>query len=722
MTNSKGFIIFLLLISFFAIHSHAKNLITFGNTFSKNCVSKQIMQSSHTIYKARIIINNINCEEEQINGTEYIRLKLDDESFTLAEGEPLLPVIIQHIGMSPGASYKIDIEEHEWTDVPIGRIIPAQSPFITEPTIEEFVISDSTYESESYIPTFLSLSETQRWKGIDNFYVKICPFRYYPRKETISVLRDFTITILFENTDNKIESPLPGPSELKIFDNPSFLNPITPKTSGQLNSIDSCDYLIIVGDIPEIVNSQSMKDFRKWKALKGFQTRVVSTATIGNDSASIKNYIAQMWQIGVRRVLFVGGNDKIPLVTLESHHKSQFEYLKSDYWYGCLQGDNDIQAEIPIGRFITNTLDEFSNMVNKTIKYESLNHIWTNRNLLVSHSQTSYFQNILEEISSRSYSNPLLFYKAYGASVSQGGLGSDKYDVLNYINDGMNIVTINCHGNAGCFWMFDGENSTVSYYDEDTLNYDTYPVIFSNACYNGDFTIPHQSIAKRFSCSDHCSTAYTGCTVPSFIYPANSYLRKLYTNLLDSCITNLGDLILLSQVMNLGYGDTAIDNALSYICSGDPSLELWTGEQNTFEGVNISLANDSIIISVGNTEQFTVNLSDENGNLLGRYASSNTNVRIPLLTVNFDLAVNKHNYIPHVVHFNTRDNYIQDTIFTDNVIYLRTPLEIGNDVTTSKPNGDVILQPGANIFISKGNGITIKNGFECKIGASFTVE
>jgi len=129
MTNSKGFIIFLLLISFFAIHSHAKNLITFGNTFSKNCVSKQIMQSSHTIYKARIIINNINCEEEQINGTEYIRLKLDDESFTLAEGEPLLPVIIQHIGMSPGASYKIDIEEHEWTDVPIGRIIPAQSPF-----------------------------------------------------------------------------------------------------------------------------------------------------------------------------------------------------------------------------------------------------------------------------------------------------------------------------------------------------------------------------------------------------------------------------------------------------------------------------------------------------------------------------------------------------------------------------------------------------------------
>ena len=53
---------------------------------------------------------------------------------------------------------------------------------------------------------------------------------------------------------------------------------------------------------------------------------------------------------------------------------------------------------------------------------------------------------------------------------------------------------------------------------------------------------------------------------------------------------------------------------------------------------------------------------------------------------------------------------------------LRTPLEIGNDVTTSKPNGDVVLQPGANIFISKGNGITIKNGFECKIGASFTVE
>ena len=360
-------------------------------------------------------------------------------------------------------------------------------------------------------------------------------------------------------------------------------------------------------------------------------------------------------------------------------------------------------------------------MVNKTIKYESQYHEWCKQNLLVSYT-VNYpsLQEPLDTVYER-YHHIVNFYKDYAAPSSLGGNDATIIDVVNHINNGVNIVTINAHGNAGGFWLFDGENSTLHYEHTNLFNNETYPVFLSNACSNGDFT-SNYSIIKTFTRSDHCVSAYVASSVPSFTFAQNELTKILYSKLFNEQQYTLGDLILNSHIANLSYGNIAIDNAFSVICSGDPSLELWTGDQSLFDNIDISIQNNDIRICTNGIGGYGVNVVSSDGKLIGKYFSSGETTMIPLLNNNCDIAIIKHNYVPYVAHINVEDHYIQNETFTENTYYLNSPVNIGNDVTSSKPNGDVVIDPSSKEGIVKGNGVLIKNGFECKKGASFVIK
>ena len=702
----------------------AQTIIALDEDKSSRCVTIEIQESTSTNYKARIKVHKIKQKREDVLFEEYQHLSLDDTYSLQNIGEPKLPVIVQHIGLPWGCSYKAEIIDEKWETIPIGKIYPAQIPLTTNYTKNTFVISDEIYKSKQYHCDLIKSSEIMKWRGIENVYLTICPFKYYPSKNLLSVLSDFTLSISFnqdtkKNICNYIE---PEAIDTIIFDNKGFftgnMKPPLNKTS---SSIDS-DYLIIVGNIPEIENSQPMKDFRKWKALKGYKTKMVSTSTIGSDSASIKNYIAQQYLLGIRRVLFIGTQEKIPIPTFPARQsQSDHPIVKSDYWYGCIDGANDIQCDLPISRFVTNTLSDFTNIVDKTIKYESLYHEWANRVLLVSYEQHfPSFQAPLDSIYN-TYSPILDINKAFADSFSNGGNEATILDVINYINNGTNIVTVNAHGDATGFWLFMGNNNILIYANTGLLNSETYPVVFSNACSNGDFTSDN-SIIKSFMCSDHCSSAWIGCAVPSFINAQNRLTRILYSKLLNENLWTLGNLLLESHIANLGFGNAAIDNAFSYIYGGDPTLEIWTGNQNVFENVDISISGNNLNITVSNANNYKINISTENGELIGKYNTNSYNISIPLSSGKYDLAICKHNYVPYVVHIDTESQYIQNKTITGNSYYGATPISLGYNVTSSMPYGNVVIESGAKAIIRRGTGVTINSGFECKTGGELIIK
>ena len=221
--------------------------------------------------------------------------------------------------------------------------------------------------------------------------------------------------------------------------------------------------------------------------------------------------------------------------------------------------------------------------------------------------------------------------------------------------------------------------------------------------------------------SDHCSSAYVGGSVPVFTNAFNQFILKYFPNLLDNGYCNLGDLVLTSNIECFGYGNTAIDNALSTICGGDPSLELWTDSQNTFDGIDFSINGNTLTIAANSIQNFNVNIADEDGLLIGKYTSTGNTVSIPI-NENCDISINKHNYVPYVVHIDSENQYIQNTTISENTIFTNTPIFIGRSVTTSIPFGNVTIEPDATVIIKKGSGVTIKNGFECKSGAEFIIK
>lgn len=151
-------------------------------------------------------------------------------------------------------------------------------------------------------------------------------------------------------------------------------------------------------------------------------------------------------------------------------------------------------------------------------------------------------------------------------------------------------------------------------------------------------------------------------------------------------------------------------------------MEIWTGVQNNFNQPSFFISGGNITISVENADNFNVNIVSADGMLLGKYNSQNeSTITIPLPNVDCDIALDKHNYIPYVIHFGTQ--YIQNETITGDAIYTGSPTSIGYDVTTSKEFGNVIIEPNAKVKVFKQNNeVIIKNGFECKQGAEFVVE
>lgn len=206
------------------------------------------------------------------------------------------------------------------------------------------------------------------------------------------------------------------------------------------------------------------------------------------------------------------------------------------------------------------------------------------------------------------------------------------------------------------------------------------------------------------------------------MYAQNQLTQILYNNLLGNNMWTLGDLLLNSHIANLGYGNTAIDNAFSYIYGGDPSLELWTGNQSCFNNVELSMSENVLDITVSDTNNYNINVVRENGELIGKYNSSNYSISLPLTNGKYDIAICKHNYIPYIIHVDTESSYIQNTTITGNAYFGKPAMLIGNNVTSSIPYGDVVIEPNAKVEIKREQGVTITGGFECKNGGQLIIK
>ncbi len=716
----------LLLVSFV---TNAQSWVALDGAKEGVGYTMEVLNSDAVRHQARVKVHGYYDHIMKVDNEEYHQISLPDASETHEAGCPQLPVIPLLIAIPESATYKVSVEEGCWKDVPIGKIYPAQPDVKESAPDPEFQISEEAYKSIPHKVSLISTSSEQVWRNIRNVGVYLLPFRYNPIENRLSVLTDFVLTVKFEgaSSQSKVKKKdIADAVQWHMFNNHIESFPVDDESIRSASSSDDYDYLIIVGNLPEIINSQALQDFCKWKAFKGYKTKVVSTTTIGTPPDVIRNYIRNEYNNGMRYVLFIGDCDKIPLKTIYLH-TDRDEIAHSDYWYGCFDDGTSYQAAVSIGRFSTNSLAEFQNMVKKTIAYEKKYNGDYQKVLLVANKSLPEYKICCEEIRNATYSVPLTFSTAYGED------GATNTDLLGAINNGIHIVNYRGHGSPSSWpnWSYNNE----SFGNAQIENIDTCSIYFNVCCTTGRIYYFNPCMMETMMADEKVATACLAFTDSLWRLSGNVYNQCLFSKMLNNNLWNIGNLNIQShiQVINSVYSgnpDTialnklkAKYNALISICGSDPTLEIWTGTPHLYNDVTLAKNGSSITISSPSfSSNDKVSIVSASGELIRKPTMSGTSCTFTPPTSNFYVAVSRHNYYPYTVYCSL-DNYMQnETIETDSYYYA-SPLNIGYDVTTAKPNGNVTVKSGTKLTIQNGSGgVTIKNGFECENGAELIVE
>ena len=695
------------------------------NSTSDKCITITTIESNKNRYKAKVEIHGYYDNVIGIGGSIYHQLSFDEPGSLCFVGEPALPIISRQIALPKGEDLDIKIRNEKWSEeFYIGQVMPKQRSVHETDNKQQFEIDTTIYGEEEYQTQRFYKGELQRWRGVNNRSLNICPFRYRPREGRLSVITEFIIDIAFEGEET---GNLPKADDTHIFLNK--INCTERSIAVQLrDSTEAYDYLIIAGNIPGILESQALANFRRWKAYKGYRTKMISKNTIGNGPSQIKQFIESEYAKGVKYVLLLGNHHWIPTYF---YTDSNYDAANSDYWYGCMGDATDVEADISIGRFPANDLPELESMINKTISYESSTRSYGNEALLVAHGGDGEFDfhNCSEAIRTWDYNNPLSFTTAYGKLFNMGcGVSNDS--VRNEINEGKNIINYRGLGGHDCWYRWNGYSEDFYDTEVNLLSNSTNDVYFCIASYLGYLGM-YRSFMESFMSADNGAVSMIAASGDVYYIPNTSFNKHLFIKLLNDSIYNIGDLNVTAHMATIASatGDDyqkTVYNAFAYLCGGDPSLEIITDNTSVFDDYTLSLNGQNLIVYCKDISEYKVCIVNENDSLLSVVNSTNATCSLSMPTDNFYLVLNRHNYVPRIIYVNVADTYIQNKVFNNSDVdyyYLKdASISAGHDVTASIPFGNVIIERGSKLSINKKNGVRIKNGFKCKIGGELQIK
>lgn len=708
--------------------------IPFDSLTDKREPTIEVVNSDNTEHYIKITFHGMYAEDVEQEGTTYRKLSFGSMYAAIgAVGEPAMPVVSQLIALPLGDDCACSIIKNDSVDLSIGAIYPFLEP-VTEDEREVFVKNDKAYSSILYDSPVLTKGTPQVYRGIRNVRVGVCPFKYYPQKGRLTVYRSVYVRIVFESAEgNRVLAPARARMFPKgIFDNNLEQIQSNQNAAPQKTAQGCHDYLIIVGDDSTLYNSAALKKFYTWKSYKGHKVKVVSTTETGSSCESIKNYIkGEYANAGIKYVLFVGKDDRIPEYEWTNFRN---ECKEGDYWYGCMDDTDDtpdVQADIAIGRFPTNKLEELQNMICKSIAYESTKNINVKKVLLVAHKQDApeRYQGCMDTIFNTNYSTPMTFIKAYGADMSKGGTKATNDTLIKYINRGLNILNYRGHGNETKWpysWSFDNKEFATD--KVDSLTNTAYPIVFSIACLNSHFGF-EPCLMEKFMDSPKGAAFFLGATESTFTSTNSIYNKKLYGKLLDENIFNIGDLNIAAHISTIASVEDpvntylfvrAISNAFCYVCAGDPSLEIFTQPAKTFDVVTAVRYSRDVRINAGPVNGFSVSVVSVDGELLDTVSTDITVITLQDVPYDAHIVLNKRGYIPYEVKLSTA--YVQNESFMSEQAVVGENIEVGENVTTFVTSGSVMVNSGASLKLKSASTTLIRNGFECKKGGELIIE
>lgn len=415
-----------------------------------------------------------------------------------------------------------------------------------------------------------------------------------------------------------------------------------------------------------------------------------------------------------------------------------------DHYIGELTDDIDLEPEVFVSRVPLSTPEEVTAFVNKVLKYEMHpdESGYVDKMLFVGCEMYSSFggksdaqcwgEKIYDSYVRDYWDGQLSYYYDTGNSFgSNQPLDGDKLREL--IDGGYYVVHETSHGKTG-FWDLGVSNdSGDDYKSKDAIaqTNSNASIVISAACYANAFD------GVSFMClGEALLRNKSGGSLASLGSSRESWVSK---NSLSLGSSHRHDADFIRRLLRgerlataAAYAKTttftntsvnSIDRFLTMAINlfGDAPMVFHTGELHHFDKVDVRVQGTDVTVTVDGVDDCVIALTSRDGgkSYFSRSTEGNHyafhNVDVP-----FYVTVTKQNYVPYL--YPAEDVYIQDETFTDEVLVDGGDVYVGHDVTTSSPEGDVVVKSGARLVIDADGEVLIKNGFTCEDGAVLEIK
>ncbi|NOQ32928.1 MAG: hypothetical protein GQ567_01820 [Methanosarcinales archaeon] len=330
---------------------------------------------------------------------EYDKVKVKSLRNLGKPGEPILPFKTLNILLPQGKTVQsIEVTgnqihlpgeyrvEHGQEPVPVGSKSNCRAP--PDPAI---------YESTNPFPgKMFTKASIQELRGYKILILNLYPVQYIPKAGKISYFENMNVIV--NTAPDAISGNFRGlPQDrtrvvLDVVDNPEVVETYSAQPTSIVDSTDSYAYVIIT----DAGLKDAFQPLASWKSAKGVNTTIVTVENITADpdydgvdtQEEIRNFIIDAYNNwGITYVLLGGDVEIIPHRNfyVETSPRPRDRYsIPSDLYYAGLDGtwdddgdgrygepgEEDLHAEVYVGRAPVNTADEVSRFVTKTIAYE----------------------------------------------------------------------------------------------------------------------------------------------------------------------------------------------------------------------------------------------------------------------------------------------------------------------------------------------------------------
>ncbi|MFX0133993.1 MAG: C25 family cysteine peptidase, partial [Candidatus Hodarchaeota archaeon] len=725
----------------------------FGNAWIAKNQGKKSLDGDKI--EIKVSLSDVKVEDIQYpNDGIYKRVYMDDCENIGQVGYPKLPTktlkLLLPYGKDLNEVSVISGQEH----ILEGnyKIEPAQAQIrIGIDTIPDFTIDEVIYQSKQPHPDKpYSIVGVYELKGYRILILNIHPVKYIPYFGKITYFKDFIVQVnLVENRNcNSLFKGEEGDEKhvLETVDNPelvdtytSNINLGTPLGSPLSLPPASYEYVIITNEALKNSNEDfTFQDLADYKESLGITTNITTVEYIyanyldDDNQEKIRNFIIDAYNDwGTRYILLggdgdganLGGESESPIVPARGLYATAYgdvdSNIPSDLYYAGLDGtwnddgdgywgepgEEDLYAEVYVGRAPVDSEEEVANFVRKTLIHEMINDPYLSKALMVGEDLfwPVWGADYKDEIKDGSNANGYSTSGFNGTDFTVDTLYDrdidpdrwDKDDIIDLIEQEYHII--NHLGHAANDYVMKMVNDDV-----DNLKNDKYFFGYSQGCYDGAFDNrdpfmtynDYDCIVEHFVNMENGSFAFIGNSRYGWGDPFGTngasqyYDRQFFDAIFKENIIQIGPANQDSKEDNINYIDQEAMRWCYYEINlfGDPTATLMA-QPNLFEP---ALTSESVSPTSGDqTTLLTFNVE---------YTDADDN---PPAYIN--VLINETSY--PMEKQDSDDNYYMDGCFYEFQTHLQPgdynyyfKCSDGKYVNFTKTHTDLTVSKGTNSF------------------------